>query len=225
MTNEKDGLSHPVRHRYQTIEFDGTDIHVRTLRDRQQFSDPGNMAQSLGVSHATWPLFGVIWDSAEILARLMLMFDVRGKHILEVGCGIGLPSLILNSRTADITATDHHPEARAYLDLNSKLNDDPLIPFTRTGWEDPTTALGQFDLIIGSDLLYQPDHPGLLAEFLNQHARAHCQVIIVDPARGNTARFTQHMTALGFVLQDNLNMLPYLLPGQVFKGQIKSYLR
>ena len=58
-------LMSSLRVRYQTIEFGDNDIHVRTLRDRQQFSDSGSdEAEKLGVSPASWPLFGVVWDSS-----------------------------------------------------------------------------------------------------------------------------------------------------------------
>jgi hypothetical protein len=65
----------------------------------------------------------------------MEMFDIEGKRILEVGCGVGLTSLMLNSRVAGITATDHHPEAESYLQLNVDLNKRRAIPFVRSGWE------------------------------------------------------------------------------------------
>ena len=29
----------PLRYKYQTIEFGDNDIHLRTLKDKQQFSD------------------------------------------------------------------------------------------------------------------------------------------------------------------------------------------
>ena len=45
-----------VRFRYQTLEFGDVDIHLRTLRDRQQFDDPGGVAEALGISSATWPV-------------------------------------------------------------------------------------------------------------------------------------------------------------------------
>ena len=141
------------RYRYQTIEFGDTDIHVKTLRDKQQFSDDENIAARLGLSSANWSLFGVVWPSGDALANVMFAYDVRGKRILEVGCGIGLASLVLNHRGADITATDRHPEVRPLLAINSTLNEDKEIPFVRTAWSDPRTELGEFDLIIGSDLL------------------------------------------------------------------------
>ena len=129
-----------MRVRYQTIEFDDVDIHVRTLRDKQQYADPQEVAADLGISSASWPLFGVIWLSGEVLAHLMLTYEVEGKKILEVGCGIGLASLVLNHRLADITATDHHPEAEAFLKENVKLNKGTEIPFIRAAWDDNRTG-------------------------------------------------------------------------------------
>ena len=155
-----------LRVRYQTIEFDNVDIHVRTLRDRQQFSDDDGIAEDLGISSATWPLFGIIWASGEVLAHLMFDYDIEGKRILEVGCGIGLTSLMLNQRDADITATDHHPEAGSFLRQNVRLNAGEPIPFERTGWGDEADQLGRFDLIIGSDLLYESEHAELTGQAL-----------------------------------------------------------
>ena len=99
-----------LRFQYQTYEFDDVDIHVRTLRDKQEFLDNDNVAEKLGISSAQWSLFGVVWPSSEVLAHFMFDFDTKGKRILEIGCGIGLTSLLLNQRKADITATDYHPE-------------------------------------------------------------------------------------------------------------------
>lgn len=213
-----------VRVRYQTIEFDEVDIHVRTLRNNQQYLDPDGVAEKLGISSATWPLFGVVWASGEVLAHLMFEHDVAGKRILEVGCGIALSSLVLNHRLADITATDYHPEAGNFLRENVKLNHGKAIPFVRTGWGDAVTSLGKFDLIIGSDLLYEHDHVELLAAFIVQHAEAHCEVLLVDPGRGNHARFSKKMVTLGFAHSqsrpDNVDYLP-----KPFKGQVLRYQR
>lgn len=47
-----------LRFRYQTIEFGDRgelDIHLRTLRDKQQFSDRHQVAEKLGISSASWP--------------------------------------------------------------------------------------------------------------------------------------------------------------------------
>lgn len=213
-----------LRIRYQTIELGDTDIHIRTLRDRQQYGDVDGIAEKLGISSATWPLFGVVWDSGEVLAHLMFDYEVAGRRILEVGCGIALASLVLNHRLADITATDHHPEAEQFLMENVKLNSGKTIPFVRTGWCDEDSGLGKFDLIIGSDLLYERDQIELLAGFIDQHARQRCEVIIVDPGRGQQARFSKKMVGLGYAhSQSKPANADYL--SEPFRGQILRYDR
>ncbi len=186
------------RVRYQTFEIDDLDIHVRSLRDNQQFSDDGNIAKNLGISSAQWPIFGIIWASGEVLARLMARQDIVGKRILEVGCGLGLASLVLNERSADISATDYHPEVESFLKINASLNSGDEIPYEQSDWNDLDTSLGEFDLIIGSDLLYEVEHIELLSQFIEVHAKPECEVIVVDPGRGNHAKFSKAMVKLGF---------------------------
>lgn len=213
-----------LRMRYQTLEFGPVDIHVQSLRDNQEFLDPGGVAEKLGISSASWPLFGIIWPSGQVLAHLMFDYEIAGKRILEVGCGIGLSSLVLNHRLADITATDCHPEVGNFLTANVLLNQGRAIPFVRTGWGDAQTALGQFDLIVGSDLLYEREHVELLASFIDQHANPHCAVVLVDPGRGNHARFSKKMVSLGYShSQQPPDNVDYLV--QPFRGQILSYQR
>lgn len=189
----------PLRVRYQTVEFGDIDIHVRTLRDDCEFLDDEGLAEDLGISSATWPIFGILRTSGGVLAHVMAIHDIEGKRILEIGCGIGLSSLVLNHRKADITATDYHPEAGSFLSQNVALNGGSEIPFVRTGWDDAVSSLGLFDLIIGSDILYECEHAASLSSFIDQHAQPACEVIIVDPGRGESARFSKKMVGLGYV--------------------------
>lgn len=213
-----------VRICYKTIEFGSVDIHVRTLRDTLQYADADHIAEKLGISSATWPLFGVIWASGEVLAHHMLDYEIAGKRILEVGCGIALASLVLNHRLADITSTDHHPEVESFLVENVKLNTGRKIPFVRMGWRDPDSTLGEFDLIIGSDLLYERNHVELLSGFIDRHAKPRSDVVIVDPGRGQHARFSRYMMMLGYShRQAKPENTAYL--ARPFHGQILSYSR
>ena len=69
-----------LRFRFQTVEFGDDDIHVRSLRDLQQFSDDQGAAESLGISSAQWSLFGVLWASSFVLADLMAGFPVGTRR-------------------------------------------------------------------------------------------------------------------------------------------------
>jgi predicted nicotinamide N-methyase len=214
----------PLRVSYQTIEFGDVDIHLRTLRDKQEFLDAKGIAEKLGISSAQWSLFGVVWPASEVLANFMSDFAIKDKHILEIGCGIGLTSLMLNQRNADITATDYHPEAGSFLEQNVILNKGRAIPFVQTGWADDLSALGKFDLILGSDLLYEDEHADLLSQFIHQHSKPHCEVIIVDPGRGRHASFSKMMVRLGYTHHQFKPIHTDYLTNE-FKGQILSYAR
>lgn len=213
-----------LRFRYQTIEFDTLDIHLRSLKDHQQFEDKDNIAKDLGISSALWPLFGQLWPSSHVLAHLMQDYKVKNLRILEVGCGLGLSSLVLNERNMDITATDYHPCVEEFLNKNTELNESDSIPFERTSWEDKEDSLGVFDLIIGSDLLYESKSIELLSQFINNHAKPTAKVIIVDPGRGNHAKFSKAMVKLGFKhTQESPKDVTYL--EAPFKGKILFYAR
>ncbi|WP_455217242.1 class I SAM-dependent methyltransferase [Kaarinaea lacus] len=213
-----------LRFRYQTIELGETDIHLRTLRDRQQFSDDDGIAEALGITSSNWPIFGVVWDSSQVLAHFMQDYEIKGKRILEVGCGMALSSLMLSGRNADITATDYHPEVETFLAMNILLNEGKEIPFTCADWADGDSGLGRFDVIIGSDILYERDHIDLLSHFIDQHTQAHCEVIIVDPGRNQHARFSKKMISLGYSHSQSKPENTHYLT-QPFKGQILRYQR
>ena len=209
---------------YQTFEFGGIDIHLCTLRDRQQFHDPDGIAERLGISSTAWPIFGIVWSSGLALATFMDGYDTGTKRILEVGCGIALPSLLLNSKSADITATDCHPEAAVFLARNTAINNGAAITFERTGWADNNDQLGFFDLIIGSDLLYEDEHIELLANFINAHANPACEVIVVDPGRGRKTKLINAMTLFGYTYA--YQPLPHAAGSEPdFKGHILKFTR
>jgi predicted nicotinamide N-methyase len=128
----------------------------------------------------------------------MCAIPIAGRRILEVGCGLGLSSLVLQRRGADITASDHHPLAEAFMRHNTDLNDLQPIPFCHASWGGPDTGIGRFDLVIGADVLYEHGHPPLLAAFLAQHANPVVQFVMADAGRGHCGRFNTHMEAQGY---------------------------
>jgi predicted nicotinamide N-methyase len=195
------------------------DLHIRSLLDRNQFDDPFQEAQDLGISSATWPLFGMLWPSGAQLAAYIALRPVTGERILEIGCGLALASLVAHRRGADVTASDCHPLAGSFLLENTRLNHLQPIKYRHGHWGAPALTLAQaadsptrppttasmdghvdglFDLIIGSDLLYERDDHGDLASFIAQHAALGAQVWIADPDRGNRAAFNRRMAEHGF---------------------------
>jgi predicted nicotinamide N-methyase len=208
-----------------THRIGGSDFRIRSLLNRQQFSDPDGAAERAGVSPASWPLFGVLWPAGLALAEVMSRFPITGKSILELGCGIALTSLVLSRRGADITACDHHPLAEAFLQHNVALNALPALPFRTAPWLGPNPLLRRYDLIVGSDLLYERDHAELLAGFISQHAQPASQVLIADPGRGYVSPFSARMADLGYVRSAKPLLMTNSLGMPDSRGQLFGFLR
>ncbi len=221
-------------HTHQThIAIQGVDdLLIRSLADRQQFHDPRGHAERIGISSASWPLFGMCWPSGIALAARLAQRGVRtGERILEIGCGLALPSLVAHRRGADVTASDCHPLASGFLRANLRLNGLAPMNYRHGQWNIPareqvrgglhrgSVVRGRFDLIIGSDLLYERDALGGLAAFISRHAHAQSEVWIVDPDRSNRAAFHRQMENEGFSRsEERLDALAY-------KGRLITYER
>ena len=182
----------------ETITVNHIDYPIRSLKDRQQFYDHEQRAEALGISSATWPLFGVVWPAARILAATVSLIELGDKRVLEIGYEIALSSIVLHNMGVDITASDYHPLAKDFLDQNILKNELPPIKFQTGNWETENLLLGEYDLIIGSDVLYEPAHAELVSRFIHSHSNINAEVIIVDPNRGNRSSFTKKMIALNY---------------------------
>ncbi|MFO1384633.1 MAG: SAM-dependent methyltransferase [Chitinivorax sp.] len=202
----------------------GADLHIRSLLDCQQFSDPEGLAEAAGISSAAWPLFGMIWPSARVLAGVMQSHEVAGKRILEIGCGLALASIVAHRRLADITASDCHPLTGNFLQHNLKLNALPPLKYQTGNWSRANPQLGKFDLIIGSDVLYERGQAELLSAFIETHAAADVEVIIIDPNRGYCGGLNRNMDQRGFQLQET--RMDYIqADGANYRGRMLNYQR
>ena len=208
----------------ESIVVGGADTIVRSLLDRQQFSDPQGDASRSGISSANWPLFGLVWPSALVLAAHMQQIDLAERQVLEVGCGLALASLVVHRREGFVTASDHHPLTESFLIENVRLNGLAPLRYAQGDWATANPSLGRFDLIVGSDVLYDRAQPAQLAAFIELHANPTAEVIIVDPDRGNRPAFNRAMSESGFVLSEQkITALPG--SGLPYKGRVLSYRR
>lgn len=206
------------------VRLGGRAYSMCALLDNQQFSDPDGAAERAGVSSSQWPLFGQVWPSGRVLAEAMWLHEVDGLRILELGCGLALSSLVLQQRGADITASDLHPLAGAFLVGNAARNGLSPIPYRDLPWETPDATLGLFDLIIGSDILYERNHAQLLSALVHRHAKPESQIVIADPGRGNGGALTRALAAHGYAVSEH--RCPFN-PGDVapFRGRLLYYAR
>ena len=208
----------------ESLAVGGMPTLIRSLLDRQQFADPLGAALALGISSASWPLFGLVWPSALVLAAHMQAIPLGARQVLEVGCGLALASLVVHRRSGFVTASDRHPLTETFLRENLRLNDMAPLRYRHGDWAAPNPLLGRFDLIVGSDVLYERGQPDQLCAFIERHAEASVEVVIVDPDRGNRAAFDRGMQSLGFThSQRRVSVLPG--GSEPYRGLLLNYRR
>jgi hypothetical protein len=212
------------RVKHTTITVAGLDYTVRSLLDLQQFADPEGEAERLGISSASWSLFGQVWPSARVLALAMQTIDLDGRRVLELGAGLALSSLVIHRRAGDVTVSDLHPLSRSFLAANLVLNGLTPLPHDRGDWAAVLSDLGLFDLIIGSDVLYEPHQPALLAGFIDRHSARGVEVVIVDPDRGHRPSFCREMAGRGYDFTST-KAAAHLESGEAYKGRFLRFTR
>ena len=129
------------------------------------------------------PYFGVPWPAGIALAKIMEREGARwrGREVLELGCGLALPSLVLARHGALVTATDLHPDVPIFLDRNRARTQAPGPDYLFLDWRSART-LPPAELLIGSDILYDRAQPGQLLKFLSEFPHW-SEAIFTDPGR------------------------------------------
>jgi len=111
------------------------------------------------------PYWAELWPAAMALAAALP--DVAGLCVVELGCGLGLPSLVAAARGAEVTASDWAEDAVALLRENAARNGLELRAEVRD-WREPWSE--RFDVVIAADVLYERRNVEPLLERLRELA-------------------------------------------------------
>jgi predicted nicotinamide N-methyase len=136
------------------------------------------------------PYWAELWPSGVALADAVSTLDVRGARVLELGAGLGLPSLAAAIRGADVLATDWAEDAVDLLRANADRNGIRLRA-ERVRWDEPELLLraAPWDLVLGADLLYEERNATALLALL---PRLGGEIVLADPGRPFARTFLAH---------------------------------
>ena len=146
------------------------------------------------------PYWAELWPSSVALARHVLREEhLAGKRVVELGCGVGLPSVIALARGAGITATDHYEAALDFARYNALVNLDRELRTRILDWHTPRTqGLGYFDLVLVADVLYERRNITALTALIPTLLAPGGEVLLADPGRKNAPVFLEGMQDKGF---------------------------
>jgi predicted nicotinamide N-methyase len=133
------------------------------------------------------PYWSVLWRSGAALARELDGMALRGARIVELGCGLAVPSLAAARAGADVLATDGSAEALGLAARNADLN-GVRLETAIADWAMPDVLVRRapFDLVLAADVLYDRASVDPLLSLLPQLAR---EAWIADPGRAPAVTF------------------------------------
>ena len=135
------------------------------------------------------PYWSVLWRSGVTLARELDGAPLRGVRVVELGCGLALPSITAARAGADVLATDEAPEALALAARNAEAN-GVHVATALADWSQPDELLarGPFDVALAADVLYERQSVAPLLALLPRLAP---ETWVADPGRPAAAAFLE----------------------------------
>jgi predicted nicotinamide N-methyase len=136
------------------------------------------------------PYWAELWPSGVALAQVVAGLDLIGRRVVELGAGLGLPSLAAALVGADVLATDWAEDAVELLRENAARN-ELRLRVERVRWDEPGPLLAgaPWDLVLGADLLYERRNADQLLELL---PRLGDETLLAEPGRPFATSFLSH---------------------------------
>jgi predicted nicotinamide N-methyase len=191
----------------EVIPLKGRDLRLLRPRDAEALLDEH------AFEHEEYlPYWAELWPSALALARTIAGRALRGARTLELGCGLGLPSIAAALAGGRVLATDWSPEAVAMTATNADRNGVALETLV-CSWTEPAPLIerGPWDLVLASDVLYEARNADALLDLLPRLGRA---VWLADPGRKAADRFLEQARATWTITE---RRVPELANGAVYR--------
>ncbi len=145
------------------------------------------------------PFWAELWPSGGALAAAVAVRRLAGTRALELGCGLGLVSVVAAAAGADVLAADQSGEAVAFTAANAARNGvavrTVVCAFDRPA---PLLAGAPWDLVLAADVLYESRNVPALLDLLPRLVGPGGEVWLADPGRPRERDFLAGVDAAGW---------------------------
>jgi predicted nicotinamide N-methyase len=146
------------------------------------------------------PYWAELWPSGLALARYAATLDLAGRRVVELGCGLALPSFAAALAGADVVATDWSPEALALVTRNAAANHLRIATALVDWHAPPPPGISTFDVVLAADVLYEERNAVPVLGMLAATTAHRGTVLIADPGRRHSTSFFELADADGWLI-------------------------
>jgi predicted nicotinamide N-methyase len=179
----------------ETVVLRDTELEILRPRDSEALIDERAFAQE----DEFLPYWAELWPSGVALARALEGRALRGAAVVELGCGLGLPSIVAARQGGRVLATDWSLAALDLLVGNAARN-GASIETMRVDWTRPQELLARdpFPLVLAADVLYERRNVPVLLDLLPQILAPGGEIWLADPGRATADAFLDLVDAEGW---------------------------
>jgi predicted nicotinamide N-methyase len=143
-----------------------------------------------------FPFWAKLWPSSIALLDVLKAQPqlIQNKLVIEIGAGIGLPSLMMAGITKSIQISDHDLEAVALLKKNIEHLQIPNAEAFQLDWNNVPKNMNP-DVVILSDVNYDPNQFDPLVALIDKFIKQGCTIILSTPQRIMASPFVQKIEA------------------------------
>lgn len=140
------------------------------------------MAYKEGKIH--FPYWSQVWPSAKALAQFLAMQPewIAGKNILELGAGLGLPSLVAAQSANRVLCTDIAPEAVAVVEKSITYLELKNVYTKTVDWAHLPETIAA-DVLLLSDVNYEPAAFQQLQNLVSNFLQNGATILLSTPQR------------------------------------------
>jgi len=131
-----------------------------------------------------FPFWAQVWPSAQALAAFILDHPeiIENKKVLELGAGLGLPSIVAARWAASVVCSDHEPAAIEYAALSARYHQLKNVSTRLLDWTHFPADL-DIDVLLLSDINYEPASFELQQELILSLLKKNIIILLTTPQR------------------------------------------
>lgn len=177
--------------RYTTTEtaldIAGRPVWMRRIADFEELLttlDPITFAEDERL-----PYWSELWPASVAMAHYIVQrLPLAGRHVLELGCGLGLVGLVAALEGAQVLSTDYEAEALDFARYNARRNGCQRARFRCMDWRYPTLRR-RYDYILAADVIYEARNFTPLVLLLRRYLARGGVALFSEPRRVNAVPF------------------------------------
>lgn len=138
-----------------TLEFEPLTVRGRQFKFLHLSDiEPLIKGKDIFAKISDFPFWVKIWESSVVLADFMARVPANpGQRVLELGAGLGVAGIVAAAFGHRVTITDYDDEILDFSRVSAAINGCEGVLHQRLDWLEPE-ELGRFDVIIGSEILF-----------------------------------------------------------------------